>query len=138
VHEELPILVEVLKRVYPQKEINVQLIIDENCEIQADRNDMLEVFGNLFDNAFKWSKSQIICRVASHDGTVINIEDDGIGCDKVQLDSLTQRGTQVDSHINGTGLGLAIVQDIVDLYKGEIIFLNSHLGGLSVQIKLNK
>ncbi len=137
VQEEISLLVDVLKRVYPQKHRDVQLIIDANCEIQADRNDMLEVFGNLLDNAFKWSKSQIICQVNSKDGITISIEDDGEGCDKNQLDFLTQRGTRVDSHSDGTGLGLAIVKDIIELYNGKITFQKSQLGGLQVVIRLN-
>jgi signal transduction histidine kinase len=76
VHTEVSALVAVLKRVYPNKNIKVKLAIDANCEIQADRNDMLEVFGNLLDNAFKWSKSLIICQVSSNNGIIINIEDD--------------------------------------------------------------
>ncbi len=137
VQQETSLLVDVLKRVYPQKHRNVQLIIDENCEIQADRNDMLEVFGNLLDNAFKWSKAQIVCRVTSNSGITISIEDDGEGCDKHLLDSLAQRGTRVDSHSDGTGLGLAIVKDIIELYNGKLTFKQSQLGGLQVVIKLN-
>jgi signal transduction histidine kinase len=129
-------LVDVLKRVYPQKHSNVQLIIDKNCEIQADRNDMLEVFGNLLDNAFKWSKSQIICRVNSKNGITISIEDDGEGCSSKQLQTLTQRGTRVDNHNGGTGLGLSIVKDIVELYGGYVTFETSLLGGLRVAILL--
>ncbi len=136
VQNEISLLVDVLKRVYPQKHRNVQLIIDKNCEIQADRNDMLEVFGNLLDNAFKWSKSQIVCQVTSKSGITISIEDDGKGCDKNQLDSLTQRGTRVDSQNDGTGLGLAIVKDIIELYNGKITFQQSQLGGLKVVIEL--
>ncbi len=136
VHEEISLLVDVLKRVYPKKELDVKLLIDINAEMQADRNDMLEVFGNLLDNAFKWSKAQIICRVTTKNGLTISVEDDGEGCDKNQLDSLTQRGTRVDSHSDGTGLGLAIVKDIIELYNGEISFQQSQLGGLKVVIEL--
>ncbi|HHL31477.1 MAG TPA: HAMP domain-containing histidine kinase [Oceanospirillales bacterium] len=138
VQKEITVLLTVLKGVYPKKKLNVRLNIEENCEILADRNDMLEIFGNLLDNAFKWAKSQIICRVTSNKGVTITIEDDGNGCDKNLLDSLTQRGTQVDSDIDGTGLGLAIVKDLVELYGGSISFAASHLGGLKILIEFSQ
>jgi len=136
VREEVSVLIDVLKRVYPQRNLGVKLIIDENCEILADRNDMLEVFGNLLDNAFKWSKSQVICQVNTDNGTTISIEDDGVGCDSSQLDTLAQRSTRIDSYSNGTGLGLAIVKDIIDLYNGKLVFQASELGGMKVLIEL--
>ncbi len=138
VFNEVTALIDVLKRVYPQKTVAVILDVDPNCEIKADRNDMLEVFGNLLDNAFKWSQSQITCKANSNNGVEIVVEDDGLGCTENQLYTLTQRGTRVDGNNVGTGLGLSIVKDIVEIYGGEMTFQVSRLGGLKVVIKLTK
>ncbi len=138
VNNEISTLVDVLKRVYPNKKREVQLVIDNKCEIQADRNDMLEVFGNLLDNAFKWSKSYIKCQVITRHTTTIIIEDDGKGCNASQLKSLTKRGARIDGNDAGTGLGLSIVKDIVELYSGDIRFESSPLGGLKVIIQIPK
>ena len=135
---EVTALVEVLQRVYPNKILNINLEIDSSCEIKADRNDMLEVFGNLLDNAFKWSKSQITCQINSNNGVKIIIEDDGYGCNAAQLRLLTERGTKVDGNSEGTGLGLSIVKDIIELYSGNITFKPSSLGGLRVDIIIPK
>jgi len=135
--KELPGLVDVLERVYHDKALNIECDIMPELEYSADRNDMLELFGNLLDNACKWSAGQVRCKVYDDkDLLIIQIEDNGIGCDDQQLSTLTQRGVRVDETTAGTGLGLAIVKDIVELYSGEINFSRSELGGLSVSVSL--
>lgn len=135
--KELPGLVDVLERVYHDKTLNIKCDIMPELEYSADRNDMLELFGNLLDNACKWSAGQVRCKVHADENTLtIQIEDDGVGCDEQQLSTLMQRGVRVDETIAGTGLGLSIVKDIVELYSGEISFSQSELGGLAVKVDL--
>lgn len=134
--KELPGLVDVLERVYHDKKLNIECDIMPELVFLADRNDMLELFGNLLDNACKWSAGHVRCKVYYDNSLIIQIEDNGPGCDKQQLSILTQRGVRVDETTAGTGLGLAIVKDIVELYSGEIRFLRSELGGLSVIVSL--
>jgi signal transduction histidine kinase len=134
--QELPTLIDVLKRVYHSKTLNIEYHVMPGLEYSADRNDMLELLGNLLDNACKWSTERVRCRLYSENGLKIQIEDDGPGCDAQQLSSLTQRGVRIDETTTGTGLGLAIVKDIVELYSGEITFSQSELGGLSVMVSL--
>ncbi len=133
---ELPVLIDVLKRVYQQKNLQITYQIEHNKEYTADRNDMLELLGNLLDNACKWANSQVRCCIESDQGLSIMIEDDGEGCDDQQLSNLIHRGTRIDESVSGSGLGLAIVNDIVDLYQGELLFQRSELGGLEVRVKL--
>ncbi|MCF6191497.1 MAG: sensor histidine kinase [Cocleimonas sp.] len=135
-HKELAGLVDVLQRVYHDKNLNIECDILPQLGLSADRNDMLELFGNLLDNACKWSAGQVRCKVYHDTSLIIQIEDDGIGCDDQQLSTLTQRGVRADETTAGSGLGLAIVKDIVELYLGEIEFSRSELGGLSVLVSL--
>jgi len=135
-HKELSGLVDVLERVYHDKTLNIECDIMPDLEYTADRNDMLELLGNLLDNACKWSAGYVRCKVYYDNALIIIIEDDGFGCDDQQLSTLTQRGVRVDETTAGTGLGLAIVKDIVELYSGEISFSKSALGGLSVMVSL--
>lgn len=134
--KELPGLIDVLERVYHDKTLNIEYDIMPGLEYPADRNDMMELLGNLLDNACKWSYSQVYCKIHNEDSLIIQIEDDGPGCDKQQLSCLTQRGVRVDETTAGTGLGLAIVKDIVELYSGEISFTRAKSGGLSVLVSL--
>jgi len=134
--KELPGLVDVLKRVYHDKALNIEYDIMSGLECSADRNDMLELLGNLLDNACKWSAGQVRCKIYYDDSLIIQVEDDGPGCDEQKLSTLTHRGVKIDESSAGTGLGLAIVKDIVELYSGEITFSRSELGGLSVTLNL--
>lgn len=133
-HKEMLGLVDVLERVYHDKHLNIECNISPELEFSADRNDMLELFGNLLDNACKWSTKQVRCQVYYEGSMTIKIEDDGGGCDERQLSSLTQRGVRADESTEGTGLGLSIVKDIVELYSGKIEFSRSELGGLLVTV----
>jgi len=136
--KELPGLITVLKRVYHDKTLYIDYDISPGLEYPADRNDMLELYGNLLDNACKWAESTVFCEVkpVNKNDISICIEDDGNGCDKKLLSSLTQRGVRIDETTSGTGLGLAIVKDIVELYSGKIHFSQSQLGGLKVSVLL--
>jgi len=102
----------------------------------GDREDFLELLGNLLDNACKWCRKRVDIRVYSSDqGCCIDVDDDGPGCETDQLQSLTRRGFKADESIPGSGLGLAIVFDIVDSYEGSLEFERSQqLGGLTVKV----
>ncbi len=134
--KDLAGLVDVLERVYHDKRLNIEYHVMEKLELSADRNDMLELFGNLLDNACKWSAGQVTCNVYCEDTIIIKVEDDGVGCNAQLLSTLTQRGVRADESTDGTGLGLAIVKDVVELYSGKIDFSQSDLGGLSVMVFL--
>ncbi len=133
---ELPGLIDVLERVYHDKTLHIELDVPNKLEYPADKSDMLELFGNLLDNAYKWASKEVRCKVHENNDFIIRVEDDGPGCDDKQLSSLTERGVRVDETVGGTGLGLAIVKDIVELYQGEIYFYQSELGGFCIKVKL--
>jgi len=118
---ELPTLVQLLQRMYPDKALEIELQLDTPAPLSADREDMLELLGNLLDNACKWADSKVLCRVAQIDGaTVLTVEDDGPGCSDAELEAIGNRGVRLDESVSGHGLGLSIVKDIVGLYGGSI------------------
>jgi len=128
---ELPPLIGLLKQVYSEKEVDVRFVIGPHVELNFDRQDMLELIGNLVDNAVKWAKSAVMVSVREADGVMIVVEDDGPGCPPEQLRYLTERGVRLDESVAGYGLGLSIVKDIVDSYNGELRFDEStRFGGL--------
>jgi len=137
--KELYGLIDVLKRVYHDKDLSFDIKIDKALEYKADKNDMMELLGNLLDNACKWTKNKVSCRLSKSQeyGFIIQVDDNGPGCNRDQLSSLTMRGVRADESVSGTGLGLSIVKDIVELYSGVIDFKQSSLGGLRVIIKLS-
>jgi signal transduction histidine kinase len=135
--QEIPPLLEVLRRIYHDKELAFDCRITPGMTISADREDMLELLGNLLDNACKWCRRQIRITVDCQQGPHLRVEDDGPGCTPEQLTNLTERGVRIDESIAGHGLGLAIACDIVTGYAGRMQFDRSaDLGGLSVDVLL--
>lgn len=136
--EELPALIKVLERVYHDKKIEFDYHVPQHNLSNIDRHDLLELLGNLLDNAAKWSKARVQCSIEQANGINIIVEDDGAGVSVEELAALTQRGHRLDESQPGHGLGLAIVKEIVELYNGALEFDGSpELGGLRVQVSLS-
>ena len=135
--EEMPALITVLERVYHDRKIKFDCDYPEQNLRNVDRHDLLELLGNLLDNAAKWSKGKVRCSIGQSKVISIVVEDDGAGVSEQELAVLTQRGYRLDESLPGHGLGLAIVKEIVELYDGVLKFDSSpELGGLRVQVSL--
>jgi len=133
---DLQDLVEVLGRIHEQ--VTIELLVPDTLhELALDREDMLELVGNLLDNACKWAASRAVLRLSIEQGTfVLVIEDDGPGVPGPQRERLLERGRRLDERVEGHGLGLSIVREIVDSYDGQLELDDSELGGLRVVVRL--
>ncbi|MBU0809268.1 MAG: sensor histidine kinase [Gammaproteobacteria bacterium] len=102
-----------------------------------DREDLLELLGNLLDNACKWADSQVQLQISRHPHDYqLLIDDDGPGIDAAQREEVLSRGSRLDEQVAGHGLGLGIVRDIVDAWGGQLQLAESPLGGLRVRVSL--
>ncbi|MBU1285160.1 MAG: sensor histidine kinase [Gammaproteobacteria bacterium] len=102
-----------------------------------DREDLLELLGNLLDNACKWADSQVKLQISKvAEGYQLTIDDDGPGIDAALRDEVLSRGSRLDEQVAGHGLGLGIVRDIVDAWAGSLQLADSPLGGLRVTVSL--
>ncbi len=136
--DELPALCGLLQQVYADKTVDIRYNVPDDFEWPHDRQDMLEMIGNLLDNAVKWAEGVVLLTVRRVDGIRLEVEDDGPGVSAEKLRQLTLRGARFDESVAGHGLGLSIVKDIVDSYQGSLTFSHSQrLGGLSVTVLLN-
>lgn len=135
-------LLAALEKVYAAKALRVETDIAPEVMFRGDAGDLLEILGNLADNACKWARSRV--RVQAYNPAaersaprfVLRVEDDGPGIPEDQLERVLARGARADAATPGHGLGLAVVQDIVGLYGGALEISRSPLGGAAVEVRL--
>ena len=100
---------------------------ENELQIMADSEALVEVLVNLIDNAMKYSldNKKVIIETGLKDQTVfVAVTDHGMGIPKNQLDKLFEKFYRVpngDVHdTKGSGLGLTIVKHIVDAHEGTL------------------
>lgn len=137
INDDLNILIKTIRMMYPDKDIDTDVKLMDNLQINIDREDMLELLGNLLDNAWKWASQKIIITATQNHQLHIVIEDDGAGRDAESLNQLMNRGVRLDESVSGYGFGLAISSDIIKDYQGSLTFSRSKtLGGFKVEIAI--
>ncbi len=135
--DDLPALIKTLDMMYVDKALQLTTNTQDNIICPVDREDMLELLGNLLDNAYKWAAHKITLTIDIDSELHICIEDDGPGTDLAKINELSKRGVRLDEKIKGHGFGLAITTDIINDYNGSISFKHSNkLGGFKADITL--
>ncbi|EWC40618.1 sensor histidine kinase [Stutzerimonas stutzeri] len=133
---ELPALLETLAMIH-RSGLELSWHAPPRCRLPRDREDMLELLGNLLDNACKWAKHQVVLTIERRsDGFTLRVDDDGPGIAPQQREKVISRGIRLDETAEGHGLGLGIVSDILSAWRGEWKLEESPLGGLRVSIDL--
>lgn len=129
-----------LLKVYAQKSLRVDLEIAEANGFRVDEGDLMEVLGNLLDNACKWARRRVRVRVRRTDdgaSLILEVHDDGPGIPADQAGAVLARGVRGDATTPGHGIGLAVVRDIVvEAYAGEVRIGASDLGGALVTVRI--
>ena len=132
-----------LKKVYADKGIQFSAELATHTEFHGDEGDLLEVIGNLADNACKWcrhhvrvSAKNVLDAKTGNQALLLQVDDDGAGIAPELVELVKQRGQRADDQVPGHGIGLSIVKDIVTLYGGSLDISASQRGGASVQVSL--
>ena len=129
-----------LRKLYP--DVRFEARVGRSLNANVAERDLLEVLGNLLENAAKYGRNRVRISADSHSPTArrsglkLTIDDDGSGLGADEFRAMLQRGVRGDERGEGQGLGLSIVQRIVESYHGEIRASNSPLGGLRVEVEL--
>lgn len=133
--EDLVPLVQMLGILHPAREVLVEK--PDNLVLPHDRDDMLELLGNLLDNACHHASKTVwlTCKVEAA-GWRLVVEDDGEGVAAAGLSQLAERGARLDESREGHGMGLSICKEIVAGYGGTLAFSSSAHGGLKVEVIL--
>ncbi|MBD8898912.1 ATP-binding protein [Rhodanobacter sp. DHG33] len=137
-------LVQSLEKVYAAKNVLCEFDIEDGASFHGELNDLLELMGNLLENAFKWTRHHVLLVVQKQPqhgrprpGLLLSVEDDGPGIAEEKIEKVLQRGVRGDERVQGHGIGLSIVQDIVRAYRGELVVDRSpDFGGARFSVKL--
>ncbi|BDF94501.1 MULTISPECIES: ATP-binding protein [Pseudoalteromonas] len=125
-------------KVYRDKDIIFSCNVKEKNYFLGDKTDLLELLGNLIDNACKACRSQVDIQVIQNRTLTITISDDGPGVPVDKRESLLTRGTRLDTYESGHGVGMAIVSDLVKSYHGTLTILDADtLGGAKFILEFN-
>ncbi len=133
---QLARLVRTLTRVHARP-LQMDIDIPDDLTLRMDTGDLLELFGNLLDNACKWARTRIRVTAERRGSTLeIRIEDDGPGIPEERREAVRRRGERADEQVEGHGIGLSMVQEILLLYGGELRIDDSPLGGARMVVVL--
>ena len=114
-----------------EKDITLQSFVDEGLHVRSNRDALGHIFGNLVENAIKYSNDggMVSVRASMREGgrVLVEVIDVGFGIDPALHGRIFERFYRVDKGrsraAGGTGLGLAIVKRLC------------HAVGASVDVK---
>ena len=99
--------------------------IEENIFVNADRELITRLIGNLIINAYRYGNENgtvLVSLKSNRDNAILTIADNGIGIEKEKIEKIFERFYQADSSRSGegSGLGLAMVKEIANLHGASI------------------
>ncbi len=132
-------LVRALEKIFGSRIRAIEWDCPEDLRFAGERQDLLEITGNVLENACKWCASRV--RVEAGPGPsprqfALTVEDDGPGLPADRRGEVLRRGARLDEQTPGSGLGLAIVDELARAYGGQVALSESVWGGLKAVILL--
>ncbi|MFV2059626.1 MAG: ATP-binding protein [Gammaproteobacteria bacterium] len=124
-----------------EKEIRLELNIENDLEMDGDSNLIQQVLVNVLLNAIQASlnNKKIIINAKSNDDYIeISIIDNGIGIKKDEISQVFDPFFTTKDEGEGTGLGLSVSYGIIKHHDGVIRINNNEENGIEVNIVLPK
>lgn len=110
-----------------QSEVTLTCHLEEDCAAPCEEDDLYQIAFNLMENAVKYNLpggTVTVTLAGTRAGTVLKVEDTGVGVPEEDLTRIFERFYRVDKArsraAGGTGLGLSIVQDTVRSHGGTV------------------
>ncbi|MBO9709139.1 MAG: sensor histidine kinase [Caulobacter sp.] len=127
-----------LERIFQDKGVEIDWRCPEDLCFQGERQDFMELAGNVMENAGKWCKGKVRAeaKVLTSEKMSLVVEDDGPGLPPDRWTDALKRGQRMDEHTPGSGLGLSIVDELARAYGGSVALDASPMGGLRVTLVL--
>ncbi|MBL0512947.1 ATP-binding protein [Aeromonas media] len=123
-----------------KKDLQLSLEGDEHLQVMGQAMLLDLMFGNLIDNALRYTQvGGEVAVVISQEGNRVRVDvrDNGPGIPTAALSRLCERFFRVNPQQgDGVGLGMAIVQRIVQLHGADLDIHNRPEGGLEVSVLL--
>lgn len=127
--------------------IGHELVVSASADLgslEADAEKLTQVFGNLLENALKYtppgSRVEIGALVTMENEIECHVRDNGPGIPPEDLPNIFERFYRVEKgrsrETGGTGLGLSIVKHVVQLHGGRVWAENRQGGGLAIILRL--
>jgi len=126
-------MVSALRKIYPDVHFTWK-IEKPFVGVRMDEKDLMEVLGNLIENACKYGSGTVEIGATTNS---FSICDNGEGIPENQYEQVLQRGVRLDSLDRGQGIGLAVVSDIVHSYGFSLKISESDLGGACFSVLYN-
>ncbi len=126
-----------LEKVYRQRDITFENNIAPDLRVRSEEADLMEIYGNILENACKYGAQRITLQGRKQSGMVtITIDDDGPGFPDGMYERLQKRGERADTQIEGQGIGLSITRELLEGYGGSLTVANNSDGGARITIML--
>lgn len=124
-----------LVKVYRDKSVELELCLARDPGFQGAESDLMDLLGNLLDNAYKWCNARVRVSALEDKGRLeICVEDDGPGIGATEAAGLMERGVRADETAPGHGIGLAVVRQLALAYGGRVEIGPSDLGGAALRL----
>jgi two-component system sensor histidine kinase PhoQ len=132
-----------LGKVYRDKGVTCSCDVPDGLAYPIDSGDLMELAGNLLDNAYKYCAHKVRLRARAEprpewrrSGLSLEVDDDGPGIVPADRLRVLERGVRADESVPGQGIGLAAVRELAAAYGGTIEIDDSDLGGAAVRVRL--
>ena len=139
--QELESIVITFIPLYTKENFNIKSDIEENIQINMDKDKFKQVIYNLLSNSIRYLNKNGTVEVSlkkDKNNAIISIIDNGIGIEEKHLPFIFNRFYRPDISRNkntgGTGLGLSIVKSIVVAHDGTINIRSQYGKGTVITI----
>lgn len=121
---------------FQERQVELQNSLKTDTQIEGDSDALALAWGNLLENALKYSpstESVIISLSNSTQGLSVKFDDGGDGIPTDQRENVLKKFERLrDSETSGTGLGLYLADQILKMHKGKLLIETSDRGGTSI------
>jgi len=131
-------LAQMLIKIYRDKQVQFSASISPSLMFPGNKGDLMELCGNLMENAFRLCISQVhvSAKIGSQGEFELIVEDDGPGVEESLRQKIIHRGVRADTQSPGQGIGLAVCDEIVHSYGGSLKIEESRLEGALFRISI--